>query len=110
MALKAARTVYCYGFDPALVDTYTTQDIKDHLTQANWKVRNVYIMESHKSFKIEMSTTKEARIFIESNTTSIGGIQLPPETKELEIDPTVTQCWECGILNPTHNSHNCPGP
>ena len=35
MALKAARTVYCYGFDPALVNTYTTQDIKDHLTQAN---------------------------------------------------------------------------
>ena len=57
-----------------------------------------------------MSTTKEARIFIESNTTSIGGIQLPPETKELEIDPTVAQCWECGILNPTHISRNCPGP
>ena len=57
-----------------------------------------------------MDNTKEARKFIISNTTSIEGIQLTKENKELEIDPTVAQCWDCGILNPTHTSRNCPGP
>merc|ERR1711942_177926 len=57
-----------------------------------------------------MYDTLEARKFIDSNTTSIGGIQLLKENRELEIDPTVAQCWDCGILNPTHTSRNCPGP
>ena len=31
MSLKAARTVFCYGFDPALLNTYTTpQDIENN--------------------------------------------------------------------------------
>ena len=111
MSLKAARTVFCYGFDPALLNTYTTpQDIEEQLTQAEWKVRKVFILNSKKSIKIEMLDTKEAKKFIASNTTSIGGIQLFKENKEKEIDPTVAQCWECGILNPTHTSRTCPGP
>ena len=110
MPLKAARTVYCHGFDPALLLAYTEQEIKENLIQAEWEVNKVYIMNSKKSLKIEMYNTKEARKFIESNTTSIGGIQLTKENKEQEIDPTVAQCWDCGILNPTHTSRNCPGP
>ena len=32
MSLKAARKVYCYGFDPALLTTYTTShDIEEQL-------------------------------------------------------------------------------
>ena len=57
-----------------------------------------------------MYNTKKARKFIKSNTTSIGVIQLSKENKEQEIDPTVGQCWDCGILNPTHTSHNCLRP
>ena len=110
MALKAARTVYCSNFDLALFDAYTHTAIKEHLIHAKWNVNNVYIMNSKKSFKIEFKTTKEARKFIDSKNTSIGGIQLHQNTKEMEIDPTVPQCYVCGILHPTHNSNNCPGP
>ena len=56
MALKAARTVYCYNLDDALLNTYTQQDIKENLIQAEWKVRDIYIMNSKKTFKIEMET------------------------------------------------------
>ena len=55
-------------------------------------------------------TSKEARQFITSDNTSIGGIPLHTESKEQEIDPTIPQCWECGILYPEHNTINCPGP
>ena len=110
MALKAARTVYCSNFDLALFDAYTHTAIKEHLIHAKWNVNNVYIMNSKKSFKIEFKTTKEARKFVNSKKNSIGGIQLHQNTKEMEIDPTVPQCYVCGILHPTHNSNNCPGP
>ena len=85
MPLKAARTVFCYGFDPALLATYSASDIKEQLRQAEWDVRNIYIMESGKSFKIELNTTLEARKFIESNTTNIGGIRLLKENKEKKL-------------------------
>jgi len=109
MPLKAVRTVFCYGFDSALLTTYSAFDIGEQLRQAEWNVRNIYIMDSKKSFKIELNTTLEAKKFIESDTTNIGGIRLLKENKEKEIDPIVAQCWDCGILNPTHTSHNCPG-
>ena len=67
-------------------------------------------MNSQKSFKIEFMSSSEARTFIESTNTNIGGIPLHKESKEQEIDPSIPQCWECGILNPEHNTRNCPGP
>ena len=107
--IKAARTVYCYGFDTALLATYTQpNEIKDILTQAGWKVREVIIMISKTSFKIVMESSLEAKKIIESSSTSISGIQLLKTNKEFEIDPTIKQCWSCGILNPNHNNHNCP--
>ena len=107
--LKAARTVYCYAFDPALLVTYSTPDaIKSLLTTGGWKAREIIIMNSRKSFKIVMETTGEAKKFIASNSTSIGGIQIKKESKEIEINPIVEQCWTCGILNPNHNSSSCP--
>ena len=75
--IKVARTVYCYDFDTALLATYTQpNEIKDFLKQAGWKVREVIIMTSKKSFKIIMESSLEAKKMIESSSTSIGGIQL----------------------------------
>ena len=109
MALKAARTVYCFNLDDTILNTYTHEDIKDRLIQAEWKVKGVYIMNSKKTFKIEMETTLEAKRFINSNRTSIGHILLHQDSKEIEVDPTIPQCWECGQLNPKHTSNACPG-
>ncbi|CAL4067211.1 unnamed protein product, partial [Meganyctiphanes norvegica] len=64
-------------------------------------------MNSKRSFKIEFQTTTEAKKFIASKNTSIGGIQLHPESKEPEVDPTISQCWHCGRLNPDHSSSDC---
>ena len=108
MALKAARTVYCYNLDNTLLNTYTQQDIKENLIQAEWKVKDVYIMNSKKTFKIEMETTAEAKKFINSKRTAIGSILIHQESKEVEVDPTIPQCWECGRLNPQHTSNLCP--
>ena len=86
--LKAARTVYCYGFDPTLLVTYPLpQTIKEHLVSDGWKVREIIIMNSKKSFKIVMETTRETKKFINSLSTSIGGIQIKKENKEIEINP-----------------------
>ena len=109
MALKAARTVYCFNLDDTLLNTYTQQDIKESLQQAEWKVKDVYIMNSKKTFKIEMETTQEARKFINNKRTAVGNILIHQESKEMEVDPTIPQCWECGQLNPKHISSTCPG-
>ncbi|CAL4163837.1 unnamed protein product [Meganyctiphanes norvegica] len=61
MALKTARTVYCFGFDPSLIAAYSQNNIEEILTTANWKIRGVYIMNSKRSFKIEFQTTTEAK-------------------------------------------------
>ncbi|CAL4067497.1 unnamed protein product, partial [Meganyctiphanes norvegica] len=110
MALKTAGTIYCFGFDPSLISAYSQNNIEEILTTANWKIRGVYIMNSKRSFKIEFQTTTEAKRFIVSKNTSIGGIQLHPESKEPEVDPscpTISQCWHCGRLNPNHSSSDC---
>ena len=67
-------------------------------------------MNSKKAFKIEFHSSKEARKFLNTNDTTIGNIRLHQDSKEPEVDPTVPQCWDCGRLNPQHNSGNCPGP
>ena len=67
-------------------------------------------MKSKKSFKIEFHTTNEAKKFLDKKNTAIGGIQLRTESKEGKIDPTIPQCWTCGMLNPRHNSDMCMTP
>ena len=60
--LKAARAVYCYAFDPTLLVTYPSPEtIKTLLTDDGWKVREIIIMNSRKSFKIVMETTGDAK-------------------------------------------------
>lgn len=61
MALKASRTIFCFGFDLAILATYTAQNIKDHLTENDWKVRGIYIMNSKQAFKVEFHSSKEAK-------------------------------------------------
>ena len=38
MALKTARTVFCYGFDSDLLSTHGCEAIKQHLIDAEWMV------------------------------------------------------------------------
>ena len=110
MGLKSKRTVFCFGFDLTLLSTYTPEELCQDLKDSGWKVKAVYIMQSRKSFKIEFLTTNEAKKFIDKTNTAIGGIQLKPESKEGEVDPTIPQCWACGMLNPRHNSESCLTP
>ena len=109
LSLKACRTVFCTNFDPELLINYSKEDIMGILKQQKWKVENIYIMRSQKSFKIEMKTRKEANKFLNQESINIGGIRIGDESKEPEIDPTIQQCWECGAQNPNHNSQTCPG-
>ena len=57
MKLKAARTVYCHGFDPALLGTYSHTDIENTLKAQpeKWKIIGVYIMNSKKITKNRIS-------------------------------------------------------
>ena len=58
LKLKANRTVFCTNLDPSLLELYTKEDIKASLTEQNWRVKDIYIMKSKKSFKIEMKDQK----------------------------------------------------
>ena len=109
LSLKACRTIFCTNFDPTLLTTYSKENIMEILKQQKWKVKDIYIMKSNKSFKIEMSSRMQAKNFLEKESINIGGIRLDNNSKEPEIDPTIKQCWECGILNPNHNSQECTG-
>ena len=109
MALKASRTVFCSGFDLALLATYDTDQIKKELEKKKWGIENIYIMNNKVSFKIEFKTKHQATKYLDNTNTAIGGIKLAQDNKEREIDPTINQCWCCGILNPDHKSQNCLG-
>ena len=41
MPLKIARTVFCYGFDPALLTTHDKDAFKQLVIDANWQVESV---------------------------------------------------------------------
>ena len=61
LSLKSCRTIFCTNFDAALLETYTRENIMNILKQEKWNVRDVYIMKSKKSFKIEMATRNQAK-------------------------------------------------
>ena len=109
LSLKACRTVFCTNFDQALLQTYDKNNIMDILKQQKWKIKDIYIMQSRKSFKIEMTSRQEAQKFLNQEIINIGGIRISEDSKEPELDPTITQCWECGELEPNHNSKYCTG-
>ena len=51
MALKASRTIFCTGFDTALLRTYNKDQIKEMLSNTGWKVAKVHIMKRKTTFK-----------------------------------------------------------
>ena len=106
ITLKASRTVFCGGFDPALLENSSKEDIQTILETNNWKIKGVYILRSGKSFKVEFRTKEQAYKFINTQT-NIEGVMLKPEHKEIEVDPIINQCWVCGRINPNHGSGEC---
>ena len=108
LALKASRTIFCSGFDPVLLHTYDKTYIEPYLESKGWTVKDVYIFNSNATFKIEFETKEMASNFLHTNT-EIGGIQILQQHKETEVDRTIQQCWECGLINTDHTSQNCQG-
>ena len=72
MALRAARTVFCSGFDTAILDTYTKDEIVSHLQSKGWGIAGVYILRNGRSMKIEFINQSQATKFINDVSTSIG--------------------------------------
>ena len=108
MSLKIARTVFCYGFDPALLTTHDKDALEQLLIDANWQVESVYVLQSQKSMKIEFKSRDEANKFLKCDHINIGGIRLDKQNIEPEVDPTIDQCYNCGALNPGHTRELCP--
>ena len=106
ITLKASRTFFCGGFDPALLENNSQENIRAILETNEWNVKEVYIMRSGRSFKVEFRTREQANKFINTQT-NIEGVMLKPEHKEIEVDPTINQCWVCGRINPNHGSGEC---
>ena len=107
MKIKATRTVFCAGFDSSLFRTYPKEDIHRLMAEMGWQVRGVHILSNNKAMKIEFKNRDQARKFLIEDNTNIGGIRINKTNKEIEVDPTVRQCWTCGKLDPGHNSENC---
>ena len=108
LALKACRTVICTNYDKALTSTYSRELIKEKLIEQKWKVNEIYIMKSRKSFKVELSSRKVLQKFLQQETITIGSIRLMEKQIEPEIDPTIQECLGCGVLQPNHSSEFCP--
>ena len=110
MQLRTARTVFCYGFDTSLLDACDSETIKTELIQANWGVSNVYILQSKRSMKIEFKSRATANEFLKVNSINVGGIRIDNHQMEPEVDPSINQCYNCGIINPGHTRDLCPHP
>ena len=100
------RTVFCTMLDPALLNTYNETDIFDMLKNQGWKTEKVIILGNRRSFKIIMMEKQQAEQYI-SEDTAIGGIKIEQESKGIETDTFIKQCWNCGELQPDHVTGNC---
>ena len=110
IALKTARTVFCYGFDSELLRTYDSDSIKQSLIDASWKVTSVYVLQSKRSMKIEFVSRAVANQFLKLKSINILGIRIESKHMEPEIDPSIDQCYNCGALEPGHTRDACPYP
>ena len=109
LALKASRTIFCAGFDPILLQTYDKDYIETYLENKGWKIVNIYIFKSKTTLKLEFESKELASKFLNNTNTEVGGIKILQKHKETEVDPTINQCWGCGLINTDHTSQNCPG-
>ena len=110
MQLKTARTVFCYGFDSGLLGACDTETIKQALIAASWEVASVYILQSKRSMKIEFNSRTAANKFLEANSVNVCGIRIERHQIEPEVNPSIDQCYNCGILEPGHTRELCPHP
>ena len=109
--LRTARTVFCYGFDTNLLEACDTETIKHALIAGSWKVSNVYILQSKRSMKIEFKSRSSANKFLEEKSINVCGIRMENHQIEPEVDPSIDQCYNCGIIEPGHTREKCPhGP
>ena len=110
--LRTARTVFCYGFDDSLLRACDSETIKQSLIDASpsWEVSSVYILQSKRSMKIEFKSRTIANNFLEMQSINISGIRIESHNMEPEVDPSIDQCYNCGILDPGHTREQCPYP
>ena len=108
MQLRTARTIFCYGFDTSLLGACDAETIKQALTDASWEVANVYILQSKRSMKIEFNSRSVANKFLEENSINVCGIRIEKHQMEPEVDPSIDQCYNCGIIEPGHTRELCP--
>ena len=107
MALRASLTVFVAGYDPTLTQTYDANNIRLMLRDQGWGVRNVYILQSKKAFKILLNSKAEVNRFLEMETVKIGNIQISKKQIDREVNPIIPQCWGCGKIEAGHNKENC---
>ena len=108
-ALKASRTIFCSGFDPVLLQTYSKEYIEEYLENKGWKLVDIYVFKNKTTFKLEFESKEMAYNFLNNTNTEVGGIKLLQNHKEIEVDRTINQCWGCGLINTDHSSQNCSG-
>ena len=73
MALKSSRTIFCIGFNEAILRMYNSVDIREELESRGWEIAGIYTMKNSKAMKIEFKTSKIANKFLENTNTSVGG-------------------------------------
>ena len=108
--LRTARTVFCYGFDATLLGACDSETIKQSLVDASWEVSSVYILQSKRSMKIEFKSRTNANKFLEVKSINVCGIRIESHQMEPEVDPSIDQCYNCGIIEPGHTREQCPHP
>ena len=105
--LRTARTVFCYGFDISLLEACDPETIKQALIEVGWEVSNVYVLQSKRSMKIEFKSRSSANKFLEVKAINVCGIRLENHQIEPEVDPSIDQCYNCGIIEPGHTREQC---
>ena len=58
--------------------------------------------------KIEFNCRSSANKFIELKSINICVIRLENHQIEPEVDPSIDQCYNCGLIEPGHTREQCP--
>ena len=107
MALKAQRTVVIHSFDMALTETHSARNIADLITAKGWKISSVFVLRSKRAFKIQFQNREETKKFLREKEITLQGIKIYQKSMEEEINPSISQCWKCGEINPGHIKEEC---
>ena len=58
--------------------------------------------------KIEFNSRAVTNRFLEENSVNVCGIRIEKHQMEPEVDPSIDQCYNCGIIEPGHTRDQCP--